>query len=220
MTALEGIPFPLTLASPSAVWCHGHVGITGDLMLNAAVQAAPFYALAFNSLLANCRLLNACRHLSQAEFIAPRVGFFPSLRSTLNHILVIDWFYIDALEGGSLGPAAWRNEEPCSTAEDLKVAQEVSDRRLLELTAKLRLDDLVRPIHIHREDRVQIERLDRVLLHLFQHQTHHRGQAHAMLSGTSVAPPQLDEFILADDASFRRKELAELGLAEGDLRVC
>ena len=40
-----------------------------------------------------------------------------------------------------------------------------------------------------------------LLLHLFQHQIHHRGQAHAMLSGTEVAPPQLDEFHLALDAS-------------------
>jgi uncharacterized damage-inducible protein DinB len=31
-----------------------------------------------------------------------------------------------------------------------------------------------------------------VLAHIFNHQTHHRGQAHAMLSGTSVSPPPLD----------------------------
>ena len=40
------------------------------------------------------------------------------------------------------------------------------------------------------------ERLDAVLAHLFQHQIHHRGQAHAMLAGTDVPPPQLDEFFL------------------------
>ncbi len=28
--------------------------------------------------------------------------------------------------------------------------------------------------------------------HLFNHQTHHRGQVHVMLSQTSVAPPSLD----------------------------
>jgi len=199
------------------VWCHSPVGITGDLMVSSAGHLAPFRALAFNNLLANCRLLSACEHLSQAEFIAPRVGFFPSLSATLNHVLVIDWFYVDALEGGSLGPAAWSHEEPYSTARNLWVAQEASDRRLLNFTASLCPDGLARPVHIHRDDRVQTERVDRVLLHLFQHQTHHRGQAHAMLSGTSVAPPQLDEFMMAEDTGLRRKELAALGLDEGDL---
>lgn len=32
--------------------------------------------------------------------------------------------------------------------------------------------------------------------HLFQHQVQHRGQAHAMLSSTTVKPPQLDDFLL------------------------
>ena len=59
--------------------------------------------------------------------------------------------------------------------------------------------------------------MEDVLAHLFQHQTHHRGQVHAMLSGTSVAPPQLDEFIVADDARFRGTELAELGWSEETL---
>ncbi len=43
------------------------------------------------------------------------------------------------------------------------------------------------------------ERTDAVLAHLFQHQIHHRGQAHAMLAGTPVPPPQLDEFFLDFD---------------------
>ena len=43
------------------------------------------------------------------------------------------------------------------------------------------------------------ERTDAILAHLFQHQIHHRGQAHAMLAGTAVPPPQLDEFFLDYD---------------------
>ena len=42
----------------------------------------------------------------------------------------------------------------------------------------------------------RVLRSDALLPHLFQHQIHHRGQAHAMLAGTGVAPPQLDEFFL------------------------
>ncbi|TIV12034.1 MAG: damage-inducible protein DinB, partial [Mesorhizobium sp.] len=48
--------------------------------------------------------------------------------------------------------------------------------------------------------------------HVFLHDIHHRGQVHAMLSGTSVAPPQLDEFLLDYDIKLRRDEVERLGL--------
>ncbi len=64
---------------------------------------------------------------------------------------------------------------------------------------------------------VHRERADRVLLHLFAHQIHHRGQVHAMLSGTSCAPPQLDEFLMAEDAQRRRAELHALNLREAEI---
>ncbi|TMA85157.1 MAG: damage-inducible protein DinB, partial [Deltaproteobacteria bacterium] len=61
------------------------------------------------------------------------------------------------------------------------------------------------------------ERVDRALAHLFVHQIHHRGQAHAMLAGTSVPPPQLDEFLLASDAPVRAADLEGLGFSEADI---
>lgn len=45
----------------------------------------PYRAMAYNTGWANHRLLTACASLSQTDFVAPRVGFFPSLRATLNH---------------------------------------------------------------------------------------------------------------------------------------
>lgn len=69
-------------------------------------------------------------------------------------------------------------------------------------------------IRVHRPPRIQLDRCDDVLSHLFQHQTHHRGQVHAMLAGTSVKPPQLDEFIVADDAAARAEETQLLGWSE------
>jgi hypothetical protein len=54
-----------------------------------------------------------------------------------------------------------------------------------------------------------------VLAHLLQHDIHHRGQVHAMLAGSGVAPPQLDEFLLAQDAPLRAADLAALGLEPG-----
>ncbi|MFN4089143.1 MAG: DinB family protein [Alphaproteobacteria bacterium] len=170
--------------------------------------------LAYNNAWANHRLLGACARLSQAEFEAKRTGFFPSLRATLNHILVIDHFYVDALEGGTLGPAAWADPEPCATVAALYGAQSAVDRRLIRWCEALDPAGLDAVVRVRRGSRVQEERADRLLLHLFQHDIHHRGQAHAMLSGTSVAPPQLDEFFSAEEAPLRAGEFAELGWTE------
>lgn len=172
-------------------------------------------AQAYNNAWANHRLLTACAGLSQAEFEAPRTGFFPSIRATLNHILVIDLFYVDALEGGTLGPAAWADPEPCSTVAALAAAQSAVDRRLIAWCEALDEAGVDGTVHVHRGDRVQHERADRLLLHLFQHDVHHRGQAHAMLSGTGVAPPQLDEFFAAEEAPLRAAEFRALGWTEG-----
>jgi uncharacterized damage-inducible protein DinB len=174
----------------------------------------PYRAMAYNNGWANHRLLGACLLLSQAEFTAPRTGFFPSLRATLNHVLIIDRFYIDAMEGGTLGPAAWANQEPCETAILLREAQAEMDRRLIAIVERLDDAGLDRIVDVHRGNHVQHERMDRLLLHLFQHQIHHRGQAHAMLSATGVAPPQLDEFFAAGEAPLRAGEFAELGWTE------
>lgn len=173
--------------------------------------------LAYANLLANDRLHESVSGLEAGEFEAPRTSFFPSLVATLNHILIIDWFYIDALEGGDLGPKAWENQIPFPDPLDLRAAQQASDRRLLAFCQALCDDDLARPVQIHRTGRIQVERRDDVLSHLFQHQTHHRGQAHAMLAGTSVRPPQIDEFIVADDATSRADVLRRLGLSEAQV---
>ena len=171
-------------------------------------------AFAYNNAWANHRLLTDCAGLSQAEFEVQRTGFFPSLQRTLNHIYVIDLFYIDALEGGWLGPRAWENEVPYPSLPELKGAQSAMDKRLLAICDALTPELLDGSVRINRDTRVQTERRDRLLMHLFQHQIHHRGQAHAMLSETSVAPPQLDEFFAEGEAPLRAGEFAELGWTE------
>ena len=182
----------------------------------ASAEALPYRGLAHNNAWANHRLLAACERLTPAELAAPRTGFFPSLRATLNHILVIDRFYVDAMEGGTLGPAAWADPEPCADIASLRAAQNEVDRRLIALVEALDgAAGLSRIVSVHRGGRVQRERMDRLLLHLFQHDIHHRGQAHAMLSGTSAAPPpQLDEFFSAGEAPLRAGDFAALGFSE------
>ncbi len=178
----------------------------------------PFRLLARNNALANARLHRACAALGPDEWAARRVSFFPSLKATLNHILIVDRFYLDAIAGGTLGPAAFADEAPCATIADLVAAQAPLDAGAIALCEGLVPADLGREVRIHRSDRVQVEALADTLMHLFLHDQHHRGQAHAMLAGTGTAPPQLDEFFMADDARFRGSDLAALGRDEDWIR--
>jgi len=183
----------------------------------AASLALVLRAMAYNNAWANHRLGAACAALTQGEFEAPRTGFFGSIQATLNHILIVDWFYVDALEGGALGPAAWAEPTPCPTMPEVRGAQAAVDLRLIAWCEVLDEAGADRVIEVHRGARVQRERADRLLLHIFQHQIHHRGQAHAMLSGTPVAPPQLDEFFPLAEAPLRAAEFAQLGWTEAQV---
>ena len=180
-----------------------------------------FLSMAYNSALSNHRLLKACARLTQADFVAHRTSFFPSIKATLNHNLSVDWFYIDALEREQRNEpphpqimSFFDPEEPFDTCVDLQREQRMADRRLIDYCAHLTDDTLDRPVTLLRPRAKQQETRTRLLGHVFQHQIHHRGQVHAMLAGTSVPPPQLDEFFCEIDAELRAADLAEMGLSD------
>lgn len=176
-----------------------------------------FVAMARNNIWANHRLLGACMALTSAEFTAARTSFFPSLRATLNHILWVDTYYIDALERDPTVLARYDDPPPdFADAASLYGVQIASDRRLLGFCARQTDHSLAEGLVLPRPKRTPPpSTVASILEHLFQHQIHHRGQAHAMLAGTGVRPPQLDEFFLAGEEHLRRDELRALGLPEG-----
>ena len=180
-----------------------------------------FLTEAYNNAWANHRLLRACCELTPEEFAARRTSFFPSIKATLNHILTVDWYYLEMLERSLAGEPPhekpdrfFEPEEPFADCAALSRAQHDSDARLIALCEgvdETRLDDV---ILLPRRTGLERDRLRRILAHLFQHQVHHRGQAHAMLAGTRVKPPQLDEFFCTGEAHLRAGDFAELGFDE------
>jgi uncharacterized damage-inducible protein DinB len=133
---------------------------------------------------------------------------------TWNHILTVDWYYIDAVAGEGRGLSVYAVDEPFAEIAPLADAQRTSDRKLVALVDAMRDADVDTEVRLERSAGLRLDTASGVLLHLFQHQIHHRGQIHAMLSGTAVAPPQLDEFFLVEDRRFRDPELAALGLSD------
>ena len=168
--------------------------------------------MARNNAWSNYRLLRAMCELSQEDFIATRTSFFPSLRETLNHLLLVDLYYLDALEEGGRGLAHFKRWSPHSDVKSLVREQQPTDRRLIAFCDALGAADLSRVIGIDRKDGIDRETVADTLAHLFVHQIHHRGQAHALLSGTPVPPPQLDEYFLVSDAERRAPDLKACGI--------
>ena len=167
--------------------------------------------------LANHRLHAAMAALPDAQFHAPRVSFFPSLAATLNHILAVDLYYIGALHGDAGLVRVYRDFVPAPGLAELEARQRASDERLIAWCDGLDETGCNAMVDMDRGDHVQRDRAAHVLAHLFMHQTHHRGQVHAMLAGTTVAPPQLDEFLMPSDAKFRVADMAALGWREADV---
>ena len=165
--------------------------------------------------LANHRLHAAMTRLARDDFHAARTGFFPSLAATLNHILAVDEYYIGALNGDSALPQQYERFAPADDMSRLAERQRGSDERLIAFCDALDAAGCDAEVAMDRGNgKVQRDLAGHVLSHLFMHQTHHRGQVHAMLSGTAVEPPQLDEFLMPSDASWRVADMAALGWDE------
>src|SRR5258708_3943204 len=186
--------------------------------------AQHFVAEAYNNAWANHRLLKACCSLTQGEFVAARTSFFPSIKATLNHILTVDWYYLEILERSLAGLAPHENaarhfdpEEPFANCAEISREQHLVDRRLIALCKGITDRDLEAVILLPRRHGIERDSLRRILAHLFQHDIHHRGQVHAMLAGTHVKPPQLDEFFCAGEAHLRAADFAELGFTEEEI---
>jgi uncharacterized damage-inducible protein DinB len=172
--------------------------------------------LAENSAWSNHRFYQACAELTDADRRASRTSFFPSIHATLVHIAIVDEYYADALTGGGRGRAIWDDEASLDAFDVLRARQAAVDAKLVAFVRSLEHGATSDPfdviVEMERRDHVQREKRGDVLLHLFQHQIHHRGQAHAMMAGTRVAPPQLDEFFMSEELPLREKELRALGL--------
>jgi uncharacterized damage-inducible protein DinB len=167
--------------------------------------------------LSNHRLHQAMLALSREQFHAPRTSFFPSLALTLNHILEVDLFYVGALYREPDLRTIFERFVPADDVAALAARQAASDERLIAFCDALDAAGCAASVDIPRSDHVQRDRVGHLLAHLFNHQTHHRGQAHAMLAGTHVAPPQIDEFMLPSEAHLREADMAALGWREADI---
>jgi uncharacterized damage-inducible protein DinB len=146
----------------------------------------------------NERLYAAAARVSDADYRADRGAFFKSLHGTLNHLLVGDRIWMRRFTGAgeqppSLDAILYDEFETLRAArvnEDVKIVRYIDRLSEADLTGTLRYRTVVRPQTIEQP-------LSPALDHFFNHQTHHRGQAHALLSAIlgNDATPSFDLII-------------------------
>ena len=146
----------------------------------------------------NERLYDAAGALSDADYRAGRGAFFKSLHGTLNHLLVGDRIWMNRFTGEHDLPksldeilyedfAALRAER---RTMDASISRYIGGLTEQDLSKTIRYRTFSRPADIEQQ-------LASALDHFFNHQTHHRGQAHALLSSFigNEATPSFDLII-------------------------
>lgn len=159
-----------------------------------------FRSFAHYNAWANERLYAACARLPEAEYKKPRKAFFKTIHNTLNHLLLVDRLYTSRIESRPHGLKSL-DQELYADFTSLAAARRTEDAKIIALMEGLAAARLEERVH-YRTITGEGERSNlaaHILGTLFNHQTHHRGQVHDMLSQTEVAPPPLDYIYYIND---------------------
>jgi uncharacterized damage-inducible protein DinB len=152
-----------------------------------------FEMLAAYNAWVNDRLYDAVAQLPDPDRRADHGAFFGSLHGTLNHLLRGDRIWMHRFTG--------EGEEPMTLDDilyddfgELRDARRAEDARIIAYIGGLSEATLKATVH-YRTTRnpTEIEQfLGPLLIHFFNHQTHHRGQAHCLLTKLTGRAPSFD----------------------------
>lgn len=141
---------------------------------------------------ANSHIYDCCAKLPDAEYHRDRSAFFGSIHATLNHLLVVDKLWRARIEGGATGIKSL-DEILHEDFKSLRAARAEEDAALVRAVDAIdgaKASELLKYKFVNGTPAETP--LDVVLVTLFNHQTHHRGQVHVMLTQAGITPPPLD----------------------------
>jgi uncharacterized damage-inducible protein DinB len=158
---------------------------------------AHFVMMAKYNAWANARLFRMAGALQDALYRKEVGAFFKSLHGTLNHLLVADRIWMRRLTGVGDHP----DELNAILFDDLPLlhaARVDEDSRIIEFVQGLEEPAFEEVLEYRTLNGApQRQRRREILAHLFNHETHHRGQAHAILTVLGVSEPDsLDVLIM------------------------
>ncbi len=149
---------------------------------------------------ANTRVYACVAGLDEEAYRRDRGAFFGSIHHTLNHLLVVDRLWTARIQDRESGIESL-DQILFDDLESLKAGRKEQDDKLIALVDGLSDAELEAPVRYRRiiGDGMEEARAGHILITLFNHQTHHRGQVHAMLTQAGVTPPPLDVIFYLDE---------------------
>ncbi|MGH6821900.1 MAG: DinB family protein [Methylocella sp.] len=130
----------------------------------------------------NSRIYELCATLTDTERRRDQWAFFQSIHGTFDHILSVDEMFVSRFDSeSSISPMT--NDRP-NTFADLRRRREATDRRILKWSQEVTLDWLesVSTFKHHGDGLARTVTQGFWVVHMFNHQTHHRGQATTLLT--------------------------------------
>lgn len=147
----------------------------------------------------NTQIFEVCRKVSDELYRKDLGTFFGSIHNTLNHILLVDLLYLGRLKGESNDHIHSLKQVLYDDLNSLTNARVEGDGVLTEYVQGLSQDDLNKSVRYTRmSGKVCEENVEDILLTLFNHQTHHRGQVHAMLTQSGIEKGEMPDIDLVD----------------------
>jgi uncharacterized damage-inducible protein DinB len=146
----------------------------------------------------NQKIYEAAGTLAEPLLHENKGAFFGSIFATLNHIVVADTLWLQRFAKAlpahqalipiaELPPPAALDTPVCETFMQLKVRRQLLDESLSELAEELTDAELSQAINFKNTKGVEASKnLFSLLMHVFNHQTHHRGQVTTLLSQSGV----------------------------------
>jgi len=151
----------------------------------------------------NDKLYGVAATLSDEERKRDRGAFFKSIHGTFNHLLVADRIWLGRfkgvpLTGQDLGPGGIRalDQELYADFEELRQQRARTDDELSAWVAELTAERLAAPLVFIRRGQPHASPLWGLVAHLFNHQTHHRGQITTLLNQFGRDPGVTDLFAM------------------------
>ena len=144
-------------------------------------------------------MLNACDALDDAVRRQDRGLFFGSIHGTLSHILWGDHMWLNRFTGGDAPQVRQRDSgHYVEDWNDLRAERERTDAALGQWAADVGQDFLDGAYRWYSGSaQAEMSRpMAQIVVHLFNHQTHHRGQVHATLTKLGVPTKDTDLFYL------------------------
>lgn len=151
----------------------------------------------------NGQLAETLEPMQGAELTRDRGGFFGSILGTVNHLLWGDLMWMARFDGGE-APGGGIPDSPArhATLAGWRDERGWTDARILHWAETLAEGDLDGDLAWYSGAAGQMvtRPMAALVVHMFNHQTHHRGQVHAMLTATGRAAPVSDLPFMPEDA--------------------